>query len=316
MVTEWLQARRFDVAVCDFLSASLNFPRQAATPAVLFQHNVESVLWTRQAAHEPRAAKRVAFTLEAVKMARYEGAAVRRFAHVIAVSDRDRDEMSRMVDASHITVVPTGVDVAQYQVAAGARARDPLVLFLGSMDWEANVDAVDYFCRDIWPAVRRAVPGARFRIVGRNPHPRVQALASDAIEVTGTVSSVVDHLRDAAVFVVPLRVGGGTRLKIFEAMAAGRAVVSTTIGAEGLDVSDGRDVILNDDPRAFARSVIDLLRDPARRASFEDAAAATAARHDWSAVAAAFARVLQRAAEGPAVMPMVGQTAGAGVCGR
>ena len=285
---------RFDIAVCDFLSASLNFPRASATPAVLFQHNVESVLWRRQAAHERNPLKRLAFALEAAKMARYERAAVRRFAHVIAVSDRDRDVMSTMVDAARISVVPTGVDVQQYRIAAGVRATEPLVVFLGSMDWEANVDAVDYFCRDIWPAVRAAVPSARFRIVGRDPAPRVRALASDSVEVTGTVSSVVEHLKEAAVFAVPLRIGGGTRLKIFEAMAAGRAVVSTSIGAEGLDVRNGRDIVLADSAPQFAEAVIRLLTDEQRRSELEIAAANTAARHDWPAIAAAFAAVLGR----------------------
>ncbi|HEY3886271.1 MAG TPA: glycosyltransferase, partial [Vicinamibacterales bacterium] len=199
-VAERLSDRRFDVAVCDFLSASLNFPAASPCPAVLFQHNVESVLWRRQAAHERNPAKRLAFAFEAAKMARYERGAVRRFAHVIAVSDRDREVMSTMVDPSHISVVPTGVDVQQYRVAAGVRAAQPLVVFLGSMDWEANADAVDYFCRDIWPAVRTAVPSARFRIVGRNPGAHVRALASDSVEVTGTVNSVIDYLKDAAVF--------------------------------------------------------------------------------------------------------------------
>lgn len=293
-VAERLADGRFDVAVCDFLSASLNFPRVSPTPAVLFQHNVESVLWRRQAAHERNPAKRLAFAIEAAKMAGYERAAVRRFAHVIAVSDRDRDAMAAMIDPARISVVPTGVDVRQYSVAAGVRAAQPVVVFLGSMDWEANVDAVEYFCRDIWPAVRAAVPSARFRIVGRDPAPRVRALASDSVEVTGTVSSVVDHLKETAVFAVPLRIGGGTRLKIFEAMAAGRAVVSTSIGAEGLDVSNGRDIVLADSAPRFAEAVVRLLVDEPRRREMEIAAAGTAARHDWTAIAEAFAAVLGR----------------------
>lgn len=173
-------------------------------------------------------------------------------------------------------------------------------MFLGSMDWEANIDAVEHFCREMWPAVLRAVPAARFRIVGRNPHARVLRLASDTIEVTGTVPSVVDYLRDAAVVVVPLRVGGGTRLKIFEAMAAGRAVVSTSIGAEGLDVSSGHDVILADEEQRFADAVIALLRDGDRRRALGVNAAASAARYDWPAIALSFEQILRRAIQAPA----------------
>ena len=295
LIKTWYREGRFDVAVCDFLSASLNFPATLSTPSVLFQHNVESVLWRRQAAHEANPVKRLAFTLEAAKMVRYERATVRRFPHVIAVSEQDRQELMSMAgitDPSRAIVVPTGVDMDRYRATPGASARQPLVMFLGSMDWEANVDAVDYFCREIWPAVRASVPSARFRIVGRNPHPRVVKLAGDSVNVTGGVPSVVDHLHEAAVFVVPLRVGGGTRLKIFEAMAAGKAVVSTPVGAEGLDVHDGRDIILADTPSRFADAVIDLLRDPERRRRLEVAATEVAARYDWSVIARHFEAIL------------------------
>jgi polysaccharide biosynthesis protein PslH len=297
VIADAFQKRRVDVSVCDFLSASLNFPTRMTTPSVLFQHNVESVLWRRQAAHERNVIKRAAFAIEAAKMDRYERATVRRFSQVIAVSERDRQELTRMIDPSRITVVPTGVDVERYTEAAGSTAANPIVLFLGSMDWEANVDAVDYFCRDIWPAVKAAVPASRFRIVGRNPHPRVMRLACDSVEVTGGVASVVDHLRSAAVFVVPLRIGGGTRLKIFEAMAAGRAVVSTSVGAEGLDVRDGHDIMLADEPSRFAELVIDLLRDVDKRRRIEAAAANLAAGYDWSVVTRQFEAALFRAAD-------------------
>ncbi|HEY9403723.1 MAG TPA: glycosyltransferase family 4 protein, partial [Pyrinomonadaceae bacterium] len=161
---------------------------------------------------------------------------------------------------------------------------------------EANIDGVEYFCREVWPAVRAKVPGARFRIVGRNPHARVSKLASESVEVTGTVPSVVEHLREAAVFVVPLRVGGGTRLKIFEAMAAGKAVVSTTIGAEGLDVRHGENILLADDAESFARDLVRLLGDEAERARLEQAASALAARYDWTVIARTFEDVLVRVA--------------------
>jgi glycosyltransferase involved in cell wall biosynthesis len=293
VVGAWLNARRFDVAVCDFLSASLNFPKRSPTPCVLFQHNVESILWRRQAVHEPNRVKRWVFALEALKMDRYERAAVRRFPHVIAVSERDRDEMLAMTAPERLSVVPTGVDVAEYGTAAGADARKPIVMFLGSMDWEANIDAVEHFCRDIWPAVRAAVPSAQFRIVGRNPHARVARLAGDSVEVTGTVPSVVEHLKEAAVVVVPLRVGGGTRLKIFEAMSMAKAVVSTTIGAEGLPVTAGRDLEIADEPARFAQAVVRLMRDAAARRAIEAAARQLVVdKYDWSAVALDFEAAL------------------------
>jgi glycosyltransferase involved in cell wall biosynthesis len=170
---------------------------------------------------------------------------------------------------------------------------EPLVLFVGAMDWEPNIDAVEYFCREIWPAIQAQVPASRFRIVGRDPVHRVRKLASSSVEVTGTVASVVDHLRQSAVVVVPLRVGGGTRLKLYEAMAAGKAVVSTTVGAEGLHVHHDQDILLADDPRAFATAVTVLLQDGDLRRRYERAAAALAARYDWSAIGDKFGQVLE-----------------------
>ena len=294
LLGNWFRERRFDVAVCDFLSASLNFPRDLSTPTVLFQHNVEGQLWRRQAQVQPIGLKKIVFKIEAAKMFRYEQDAVRKFHHVIAVSEQDRIQMSAMTDSSRITVVPTGVDVEQFRTASDFALRQPLVLFTGDMNWEPNIDGVNYFCREIWPRVLTQVPDAHFRIVGRDPHRSVRSLACGSVEVTGTVPSVIDHLKEARVFVVPLRMGGGTRLKIYEAMAAGKPVVSTTVGAEGLDVRDGRDILLADDASTFADSVVNLLQDDALCRRCGKAAIELAARHDWSVIAEQFADVLER----------------------
>jgi len=285
-----------DVAVCDFLSASLNFPVNLAAPVVLFQHNVETMLWRRMAHTEKSALRKLSYSIEARKMSRYETRTLQRFQHVIAVSDHDREAMLSLCPGCPITVVPTGVDTEQYQVVPPASANPPLIVFTGSMDWEPNIDAVEYFCREIWPVVLADYPAARFQIVGRSPHPRVQRLASASIEVTGTVPSVTEYLRSATVVIVPLRIGGGTRLKIFEAMAMAKAMVSTSIGAEGLDVTPGRDLLIADDAAAFAASILQFLRDPALRRTCEQNAAALAARYDWSQIAHRFAEVLRDAA--------------------
>ena len=293
-VTAWLNERLFDVAVCDFLVATINFPRTLATPTVLFQHNVESSLWTRRAFIESKPFRRLAYKLEAAKMERYERREVRRFHSVIAASDHDRRKMLEM-GASEITVVPTGVDTQKYQVSAPANANPPRIVFTGSMDWEPNIDAVNYFCCKILPKVRRELPDSIFQIVGRKPPVIVKRLACDYVKVTGTVPSVSDYLRDATVVVVPLRAGAGTRLKIFEAMSMGKAVVSTSIGAEGLDVHDGSDIILADEPAAFANAIVKLTRDSALRRQYELAAARLASQYDWSNIAGVFADALQRA---------------------
>jgi glycosyltransferase involved in cell wall biosynthesis len=281
--------------VCDFLSASLNFPETLSAPVVLFQHNVETMLWRRMAKTEKAPLRKLSYFIEARKMSAYETRTLSRFQHVIAVSDHDRDAMLALSPDCPITIVPTGVDTEQYQVAPSVSGRPPLIVFTGSMDWEPNIDAMEYFCGEIWPAILADFPDARFQIVGRNPHPRVQRLASSSVEVTGTVASVIDYLCTATVVIVPLRIGGGTRLKIFEAMAMAKAMVSTSIGAEGLDVTNGRDVLIADNAQAFADSILLLLRDPQLRRSYEHNAAALAARFDWSQIARRFADVLREA---------------------
>jgi polysaccharide biosynthesis protein PslH len=314
MLRAWFQEKEFDVAVCDFLDAAINFPAKLTVPTVLFQHNVESEIWRRHAETSGDVARRALYRMEFAKMLRYEQEMVRKFEQVIAVSEHDRGMMSAWVDAKRITVVPTGVNLSQFRGNGQARAVGPLVTFVGAMDWEPNIDAVEYFCREIWPAIKARVPAARFRIVGRNPDSRTRSLACEAVEVTGSVVSVVDHLRESAVVVVPLRIGGGTRIKIYEAMAAGKAVVSTSVGAEGLDVHDGEDIILADAPTGFADAVSQLLDDVELRARYERAAAALASRYDWSAIGQRFAAVLERVAGNSAQHALVaaGQSAEAG----
>lgn len=309
---DWFREQRFDVAVCDFLDAAVNFPGRLNIPSVLFQHNVESEIWRRHAATADNPVKKMIYRMEFRKMLRYERAAVRKFQHVISVSANDRSIMMQWVDADRVTVVPTGVDFAQYRPdpteSAPANSDPdplapsaPLITFVGAMDWEPNIDGVEYFCSEVWPAIKAEVPRARLRIVGRNPGRRVQKWASHStdgsIEVTGRVPAVVDHLRQSAVVIVPLRIGGGTRLKIYEAMATAKAVVSTTVGAEGLDVHHGRDIMLADDAPSFAQAVIMFLRDPEVRRRYEKAAAETAARYDWPAIGERFSEVLQSVAQ-------------------
>ncbi len=293
ILAEWISQRWFDVAVCDFLASSPNFPRKLATPTVLFQHNVESVLWERRVQFAANPLQRAITKIESIKMLRYETVQVRRFHHVLAVSEQDRRAMTGMTDLSRISVVPTGVDLATYRYDPERRPAGPLVVFVGSMDWEPNIDGVEHFCKEIWPRVVVKIPAAVFRIVGRNPHPRVRKLASASVQVTGSVPSIVEHLCEASVLAVPLRIGGGTRIKIYEGMALGKATVSTTVGAEGLDVRHGHDILLADEPQRFAEGIVRILRDEVVRRQYERAAAATARRYDWPVIAELLAKQLQ-----------------------
>jgi glycosyltransferase involved in cell wall biosynthesis len=288
----WYAEQSFDVAVCDFLDAAVNFPKELNIPTVLFQHNVESEIWRRHATNDSIRIKRFVYGLEFSKMRCYEEEIVRRFDHVIAVSERDKRLMSAWIDARRLSVVPTGVDTEQFRPGPKLGEQNPLVLFVGAMDWEANMDGVEYFCREIWPGILATIPNARLRIVGRNPGTRVQRLASRSVEVTGRVPSVVEHLREAAVVVVPLRVGGGTRIKIYEAMAMGKAVVSTSVGAEGLDVLHEQNILIADTSQDFSKSVLTLLQNEGARSRLERAAAELAANYGWAVIGTKFAHIL------------------------
>jgi polysaccharide biosynthesis protein PslH len=283
-----------DIVVCDFLAASLNLTKTGTTPVVLFQHNVETVLWQRKKSTETNLAKRLVYALEAFKMKNFEARTLRRLRHVIAVSDHDKRRMLDVAPNCLISVIPTGVDTSTMATQLSRNEAVHKIVFTGSMDWQPNIDGVLFFCRDILPLVRKEFPDAIFQVVGRNPPLKIRRLASTSIEVTGTVPSVDEYLQNATLVVVPLRIGGGTRLKIFEAMAKGRAVISTTVGAEGLDIRDGRDVVLADTPNDFASRICALLRDPSLRSRYEHAAISSVRQHDWSHVAKRFASALER----------------------
>jgi sugar transferase (PEP-CTERM/EpsH1 system associated) len=294
-LTALLATRPFDLVVCDFLFPAVNLPAKLPCPAVIFTHNVESEIWRRHAETRSFPA-RLLYDLQYRRMLRLERRTLRRFDGVLAVSDADRQTFARTYPDTvrePVYVVPTGVDTAYFAPAASDPSSRSIV-FTGSMDWLPNEDAMCYFVREILPLVRSEEPSATLSIVGRAPTPAVLRLASETgVTVTGAVPDVRPFVRDAAVYIVPLRIGGGTRLKIFEAMAMGKAIVSTAVGAEGLPVAEGEHLLLADEPHAFARDIVRLMRDVNRRHELEDAARAlVVAAYDWSAVAGALETAL------------------------
>jgi sugar transferase (PEP-CTERM/EpsH1 system associated) len=294
-MAEVIATGRFDLVVCDFLPPVVNMPPQLPCPTVLFTHNVEADIWRRHAETADSAAQRALMRTQWRRMRRFEDAALRRFDLVLAVSDSDRRTFERLyAPPAPIAVVPTGVDTRYFQPPPPASVVEKHLVFTGSMDWLPNEDGMTYFCREILPLVRRLEPQATLSIVGRGPTPTVRKLADiPGVEVTGRVDDVRPHIARGAVYVVPLRVGGGTRLKIFEAMAMARACVSTTVGAEGLPVTAGRHLLVADDPDQFARAIVRLLRDRVHRAEIERAARRLVVeRYDWSAAAAGLEQAL------------------------
>jgi sugar transferase (PEP-CTERM/EpsH1 system associated) len=296
-VRELLAGARYDLVVCDFLPPVANLPSQLPCPSVLFTHNVEAEIWRRHA-ETASAWRRPLLDAQWRRMLRFERDAVRRFDLVLAVSDTDRQTLQRLYGPlDHpVHVVPTGVDTT-YFAQAERSPRPHHLVFTGSMDWLPNEDGMLYFVREVLPLIRRDEPSATLSIVGRSPTPAVARLAADyGVEVTGRVDDVRPHMAAASVYIVPLRIGGGTRLKIFEAMAMGLPVVSTAVGAEGLPLVPGEHVLIADDAARFAAEVVGLLRNPEARAQIGDAGQRLVAeRYDWSAVFGHLERALEAA---------------------
>jgi polysaccharide biosynthesis protein PslH len=291
-VDSLIRSEKFDAVVCDFLSTSPNVPDLGT--AILFQHNVESVIWKRHAENGSGLMK-MYFQGQYDRMLRYEGRVCQAVKRIVAVSEGDARTMQSLYGVRDVTAVPTGVDLDYF---APPEPRPPTtdLVFLGSMDWRPNIDGVRWFASDILPLIRRRRPECSLTIAGRLPTPEILRLAESdpRIHVTGTVPDVRPYLWKSAVSIVPLRVGGGTRLKIYEAMAARIPVVSTTIGAEGLDVRDGENIALADSPEAFAERCLGLLGDDAeaRRKQAQAAWEMVSACYSWEVAARKFEQVL------------------------
>lgn len=297
-------AGEVDLCVADFLHAAPSAPLGGPVPTILFTHNVEHMIWKRLSDTERRTWRRALLELEWRKMRRYEGQACAAANLTLAVSEVDKGLLAALAPGAPVRAIPTGVDV-EYFSPAGETERPARIVFTGSMDWYPNEDAVLYFLEAILPRIRREVPDASLTVVGRNPTPRLRRLAEQAgALVTGTVDDVRPHVAEAAVCVVPLRVGGGTRLKIFEALAMGKAVVSTSVGAEGLPVTPGEHALLADDPADFAGAVTRLLLSPAERRRLGLAGRRLVeARYSWPRVAREFEAHCQDVLAGGRVEP-------------
>lgn len=249
-------------------------------------HNIESEILARYSDGTASLARRLYARYSSRQLTAYERWFTSQCNLHIVVSERDRDTLVRYGTSSPILVIDNGVDVEGWSrsVPPKTEAVRFRVLFAGSMDYHANIDAVTWFARGPWPEIRRRLPDAVFTIAGRNPSAEVRALGSlEGVEITGTVSDLAPYYREALVAVVPLRVAGGTRIKILEAMAAGVPVISTARGAEGLAIAPGTHYILADRDAEMSDAVADLARDGAKRERLAAAAAALVRqKYDWA----------------------------------
>ncbi len=318
-LADWLARESFDVIhiegielapYLDVIEAAPPRCEGRARPLVVFDdHNCEYLLQQRTCLTDLRIPARwpgAAYSLvQWRRLLRYEALACRRADRVLAVSEADAAALRQLIPGLDVTVVPNGIDTQTYtptpphsHTATPPHPHTHTLVFTGTMNFRPNVDAVLWFARKVLPLVRRVMPEAHFVVVGQRPHRRLDELRGDpAITLTGWVEDTRPYIAQAAVYVAPLRMGGGTRLKLLEAMAMGKPVVATRLGAEGYPVTHGRELLLADTPADFAAAVVALLRAPEQQAGLGQAARAfVEQRYDWRTIVplveAAYARCI------------------------
>ena len=279
----------FDVVQIEAIELAPYLPtieRAQPRPLIVYEdHNAEWVLQKRACLTDLRTPSRwpaAAYSfVQWMRLKRYEAEVCRRADHVVAMSPADRDAIQAIAPTVKVTIVPNGVELDEYTAYKGPIQSFDLV-FTGKMDFRPNVDAMLWFVKEVLPLIQREQPQVRLAIVGQRPHPRLEPLRHlPGVTVTGWVPDVRPYIAGATVYVAPLRVGGGTRLKLLQAMAMGAAVVSTSLGAEGFPVAHDHQLLLADTPQSFAQAVLTLLNDPARRARLGAAARRFARSYRW-----------------------------------
>lgn len=297
-IREAVERGKPDVLICDFLTPSVNLPDRIGCTTVLFQHNVEAVIWQRHFETQTNRLKQIYLRNQWRKMRSFEQTECLRYDHVIAVSREDKDIIQRDYGIESVSDVPTGVDTEFFRPNPEAVKKPGRLVFTGSMDWMPNVDAIHFFVEQVLPLIRRQIPDVKLTVVGRNPGKDLIELGlKDAnITVTGRVDDVRPYIDGATAYIVPIRIGGGTRLKIYEAMAMEKPIVSTSVGAEGLPVRDGIELLLADTPDSFAKAVIRVLKDGELAGQIgKQAARMVRESYGWNGVAAKFADICQQA---------------------
>ena len=303
--------QKFDVLLVEgiemapYMFAYLAAAAPDRRPRVIFDdHNAEYILQKRAFLTDVRIPARwhaaLYSLIQWIKLRRYEARVCREADHVIVVSEADEANIQRLDVPTPVTVLPNGVDIGFYRDYE-SEGRHHVVMppeslvFTGKMDFRPNVDAALWFVKHVWPRVRDHIPNAHVYFVGRSPHPRLlENVQSPGVFITGAVPDVRPYIAQAGAFIVPLRVGGGTRLKILEAMAMGKAVVSTRLGAEGYPVESGRHLLVADNPAEFAQAVIRVLQDTSLRQQLGREARAFVEQHyDWDVLFPRLLKVLE-----------------------
>jgi len=308
-MADWIQQcvdeQEIDVIHCQNFYTASYVRGNEPCGRILYKENFEALLLERFVTDSGHSAVlRAAARLQVRRTLAYEVSVCKRFDRVLLISQPDLERFAEHRPESPLEVLSPGVDL-RYYVPSTRAPKAGRVVFTGSMDYFPNVDAVGFVCSKVWPRVRETMPEAELFLVGQHPEAAVRKWDGRAgVHVTGRVEDIRPYLADTAVYVVPLRVGGGVRLKILEAMAMGKAIVSTPLGAEGLAVSDGENILLAETPQAMAEAVLRLLRSEEERRRLEAAARAFAERHgDWNRIIERLENIYQEIAPPKAKTP-------------
>ncbi len=269
------------IAVCPYLSLFKDIPK------ALVHQNVESDLLMQRARKESNFLKSLYIKHQAEKLRNYEDQVVEEIDLNIAVSEEDKDRFLQRGYKSTFAVVPNGTDLNYFKPTNTETVDDNSIVFAGTLDWYPNHDGMIYFLSEIFPNIKKKYPEAKFHLIGKAPSEKIVSLAKEieGVTVHGFVDDARTLIRSSAVYVVPLRIGGGSRLKILDALASGKAVVSTSIGAEGLKLTNGSDIAIADQAEHFASEVARLLEDQKAREELETNGRKTVEKHySWSVI--------------------------------
>jgi sugar transferase (PEP-CTERM/EpsH1 system associated) len=292
-LTTWLKEQSFDVIQIENLEMTVYLPLikqlQPETPVIYDAHNAEYALQQRiyetdrsDVARLPGAAYSL---IQARRVREMETQVCSQVDYIIAVSNTDAELLERLNCGQPVAIVPNGISTQLYQAPAtpAVELEDIALVFTGKMDYRPNVDAVLWFAQEVLPQIRQELPNAHFYVVGQSPHPRLDVLRGQAgITLTGLVPAIQPYLQAASVFVVPLRMGSGTRLKVLEAMATGCPIVSTHIGSQGINITAGQELVQANTAKEFAQAVINLHKNPEKAAELgRNARAFVQANYDW-----------------------------------
>ncbi len=284
-IREIIQKEHIDLVHEDMLPLTVYLNEFENLPRILVNHNVESVRLYRWFRTEPNPVKKAYLGIQWLKLRSFERSAMNKFDGCVVVSEVDKELLLKMKVKSSLFVVPNGTNTKFFRPNNG-KVIENSVLWIGHMDVHTNKDAVLYFWKEIYPILSKKLPEVKVTFVGTAPPKEIAGAAGKDghVRVTGFVDDIRPYIDEAAVMVVPIRIGSGTRLKILDAMAMGKAIVSTSVGCEGINVSNDKDILIADNPEDFADKTIGLLKNSDMRIELEKNALELAKTYDWDLI--------------------------------